>query len=84
MGKRSGQFEEEERFVRCDVCDEDIAIDFYLDTGDEVCCDECDSVYVIKSLDPITLFLLGDEYDDNDDDYGDDGFDDEYSSRGYD
>lgn len=79
MGKREIQFEEE-RFARCDVCDEYIAIDFYLDTGDLVCCEECDSEYVIKSLDPITLLLLADDYDE----YDDDGFDDDYSSKGYD
>lgn len=80
MGKRSRQFEDE-KFVSCDVCDGDIAIDFYFDTGDLVCCEECDSEYVIKSRDPIMLSLIVDDYYDESDD---DDYYDERLSRDYD
>ena len=82
MGKRSKQFDEEERSVRCRVCDEDIAIDYYMDRGDLVACDECGSEFVIKSRNPVILFLLvseddeyDDEYDESDDNYY---YDDDY------
>ena len=78
MGKRSRQFEEEERFVRCHVCYEDIAIEFYLERGDVVYCQECDSEYILKSKNPTRIALL---YNDTDE-YNDFFFDD-YSSNGY-
>ena len=81
MGKRSRQFEEEERFVRCEVCHEEIIIDYYLDREDVVCCEGCDSEFVIKSRNPTILFLLDGDYDDY---YGDDGFEDDFFGKSYD
>ena len=79
MGKRSSQFEEDERFVRCHICHEDIAIEYYLEHDDVIYCKECDSEYVLKSRNPVRISLLNDNLDDYDDDFFDD-----YSGRGYD
>jgi hypothetical protein len=78
MGKRSRQFVEDERFVRCHVCHEDIAIEYYLDRDDVVCCDECDSEYVLQSRNPVKISLIVDDIDD------DESFFDDYSGKGYD
>ncbi len=74
MGKRSRQFEEEERFVRCEVCEEDIVVEFYIDSGDLISCEECGSEFIVKSRDPLMLFLLEDEYDEYDDEFPDEDF----------
>ena len=79
MGKRSRRFEDE-RFVRCNVCSENLAIDFFLDIGDLVYCKKCDSEYVLKNRNPIMLSLFGHSFDD----YGDGMFDEEYLSNSYD
>ena len=89
MGKRNRQFEEEESSVSCRVCDEDIPIEYYLDRGDLVTCEACGSEFVIKSCNPVVLFLLVEENDDEDDDlndyYGDNYFDDdEFLGQHYD
>ena len=80
MGKRNRQFEEEERFVMCEVCEEDIVIEFYVDKGDLVGCEECGSEFIVKSRDPVRLFLLDNEFDEYEDDY----LDEDYLGRGYD
>ena len=79
MGKRSRQFEEDERFAKCHVCHEAIAIEYYLDRDDVVYCDECDSEYVLQSRDPVRISLIVDDIDDYDN-----AFFDDYSSKGYD
>ena len=71
---------EEEQFVECEVCQEEIAIDYFMDSGDLVACEECGSDYILKSRVPITLDLQ-----EEDDDYDDDYFDeDDYFNQGYD
>jgi len=85
MGKGNGQFEEEEHIVTCKVCEEDILVDYYMDRGDFVTCEECDSEYVIKSLNPIVISLLEDD-DEDEDDYDEDDYfeDDDYFQQDYD
>ena len=68
MGKRSKQFEEEERIVQCDACDGEILLAFYVDRGDMLSCDECGAEYIVKSRHPAKLVLLEEE-DEDDDDY---------------
>ena len=85
MGKRSIQFEEEERSVRCKVCEDDIALDYYLDRGNLIKCEWCSSEFVIKSIQPVVLFLLDEEEDDYDDYYEEDYFEEEdFSGRAFD
>lgn len=83
MGKRSKRYEEEERVAECGVCGGDIVLEHYLDRGDLIYCDECESEYVIKSNYPLRLVLIeDDEFDDEfDDEYDDEDFDD---ARDYD
>ena len=69
MGKRSRSYEEEVRFGACDLCENDIAIDFYHDRGDSIFCDDCSAEYLIKSRKPLRLMLIEEDYDD--DFYGD-------------
>ncbi len=84
MGKRSKQFEEE-RSVQCNVCEGYFGLDYYLDRGDLVFCDECGSEFVVKSLNPVILFLVDEEDDDYLDGYDDDYYDDDdYFDRAYD
>lgn len=73
MGKRSKRYEEEMRLGKCDLCDNDICIDFYYDRGDTIFCDDCSAEYLIKCRQPLRLILLDEEYDD--DFYGDLDFD---------
>ena len=71
MGKRNKQFEEE-RVASCNICGGDIPIDFYMDRGDIVNCDECGEEFVLQSRKPVRLSLLVDDSDDYlnfDDDY---------------
>ena len=85
MGKRSRQFEEEERSVRCKVCEDDITLGYYLERGDFVICEGCGSEFVIKSIQPVVLFLLDDEDDDYEDQYEDDFYEeDSFSYPSYD
>ena len=60
---------EEEILVECKVCEEDIAIDTFMDMGDTVYCEECDSEFIITSTNPIMIKLLDEEdnyeYDDD-------------------
>ena len=67
MGKRSKQYEEEERVVPCEACDGDIPLAFYVDRGDMLCCDECGAEYIVKSRNPVRLVILEEEYEDDDD-----------------
>ena len=85
MGKRNKQYEEEQQIVECRVCDGTIPLEFYVARGDMIYCDECGAEYIIKSRNPVRLFLLEEEFDEEDDVY--DMFnedDDLYDGRGYD
>ena len=67
MGKRNKQYENQTRFGRCEICNNEIPIEFYFDKGEVVFCNECSSEYIIKSLRPVRLMLINE-------DYGDDGY----------
>ena len=80
MGKKNRQYDHEERFTRCKICDGEIVIEHFMERGEVVSCEECESEYILKSLKPIILTLL-----EEDDDYDDDYFDeDDYFNQGYD
>ena len=67
MGSKKKYYDEDERFAQCSICDEEIAIEYYMDRGDIVSCGECETDYVIKSRNPVILSLLEDDGYDNDD-----------------
>lgn len=80
MGKKKRHTDEEERFVECEVCEEEIAIEYYMDRGDLITCEECGSDYILKSRNPMILSLQED-----DEEYEDDYYDeDDYFIQGYD
>jgi hypothetical protein len=66
--------EEDTKFVVCDICDSDIIIDFYSDIGDTVCCDDCGTYYLLRSLSPVKISLIED--DEDEESYMDLNFDD--------
>lgn len=79
MGKRNKRYEEEERAVECQVCENIIPLEFYIARGDMLCCDECGAEYIIKSRNPIRILLLDEEFDEDEnypDSFDDDLFDD--------
>ncbi len=80
MGKKKRHNDQEERFVECEVCEEEITIEYFMDRGDLITCEECDSNYILKSRNPIILSLQEEE-EDYDDDYFDE---DDYFNQGYD
>ena len=60
----------------CPECEEEVYVDADSEQGDEVTCDECGSSLVVVGLDPIELDLKTDsddvdDYDDDNDSYGD-------------
>ena len=65
MSKRNKRYEEEVRFGICDICDNEIPIEFYCARGDSIFCEECSAEYLIKSLRPLRLMLLEADYDDD-------------------
>lgn len=67
MARLDQQFDEEDFEVRCELCDEYIVIEYYLDQGDLVTCEECEADYLIKSRDPFILAPVDEE--ESDDDY---------------
>jgi hypothetical protein len=73
--KRQYSLEEEDtKFVLCDICDGDILIDSYSDIGDTVCCDDCGTYFMLRSLSPVQISLIED--DEEEDSYKDLNFDD--------
>ena len=60
----------------CPECEEEVYVDADSEQGDEVTCDECGSSLVVVGLDPIELDLKTDsddvdDYDNDNDSYGD-------------
>ncbi len=66
MGKRNKRFEEEVKFGRCELCGNEIGIEFYYDKGDIIFCNECSAEYKLKSRHPLHIELVDADYDDND------------------
>lgn len=52
---------EDEITVECKVCEEELYLDPYMDLGDTVYCEQCDSEFVIVSTAPIVLRLVDEE-----------------------
>ena len=66
MGKKSRQYESGTRFGRCELCNNEIPIEFYFDKGEVVICSDCSSEYIIQSLRPVRLMLVDEDYEDDD------------------
>ncbi len=64
MGKRNKRYEQEHRSGRCEICDGDVDLEFYIERGDIVSCNECGAEYVIRALQPIRLKLVEEEQED--------------------
>jgi Alpha-aminoadipate carrier protein LysW-like, globular domain len=74
MSRRHDMDEEETNYAVCEICDSDIAIDFYSEPGDTVSCDDCGAYYTLQSINPIRISLL--DGDEDDESYLDLNFDD--------
>jgi alpha-aminoadipate carrier protein LysW len=61
VGKRNKRYEKEFRAGRCELCDGDVELEFYVERGDVVACTNCGAEYVIKALQPIRLKLIEEE-----------------------
>ena len=57
MGKTQKSNESGCLLVRCEVCHEDIAIEFYFGKGERLFCSNCYSEYVLQSKRPVLLAL---------------------------
>lgn len=64
---------------KCEICNEKIVIDYYMDQDDIVTCEECGSDFLIKSLSPLQLSLI--EEEEEEDGYFDE---DDYFTPDYD
>lgn len=58
MGKREKQHDPEEKTGRCGICGEDIMLDYYVDQGDLVDCEECGARHEVRSLSPVRLRVV--------------------------
>ena len=65
------EYEEEE--VECEVCEEPMTIDPYMEKDDLVTCEECGAEYLIESRMPLILEVIDEDEDEDID------FDDDYS-----
>jgi alpha-aminoadipate/glutamate carrier protein LysW len=63
MGKRNRRYENETRYGRCEMCDADIPLKYFIERGDVVSCGECGAEYVIRALQPVRLKFLEEEHD---------------------
>lgn len=61
MGKRSRRYENEVRSRRCEICHDDVELEFYLERGDIVTCGNCGTEYLIRSLQPLRLKRIDEE-----------------------
>lgn len=63
-GKVMYENHEQDIFIDCEVCGEEMIVYADLDIGDTIYCDECGAEFVIESDEPFTLSLLEmDDYD---------------------
>ena len=69
MSNDDHEYEEEE--VECEVCEEPMIIDSYMDKDDVVTCEECGAEYLIESRNPLILEIIDDDEDDDIDFYDD-------------
>lgn len=69
MSNDDHEFVEEE--VDCEVCEETMIVDSYMEKDDVVTCEECGAEYLIESRDPLILEIIDDEDDDDIDFYDD-------------
>lgn len=81
MGKKSKQYENEQ-IVDCESCDGVISLEFYLRSGDVVCCEECGAEYLVNSRKPLRLQLLEEDDDFDEDEDEDEGFDEDEDEDG--
>lgn len=63
MGKRNKRYENDARYGRCEVCDADIPLEYFIERGDVIGCSECGAEYFIQALQPVRLRLLKEEQD---------------------
>lgn len=75
MDKLNRQQQDRERFGKCEICLENIPIEFYFSKGDSIVCYECGTEYVLKSKSPVKLAITEGNYD-PDDYFGEMIFDD--------
>ena len=73
MSNDDQEYEEVE--VDCEVCEEPMIIDSYMEKDDVVTCEECGAEYLIESRDPLILEVFDEDDDDDDIDY----YEDDYS-----
>ena len=57
MGKKRKSYENGCQFARCEVCHDDIPIEFYFAKGEKLFCSNCYSEYVVQSKRPPMLKL---------------------------
>lgn len=62
----------------CPECENDLDIELdEVEEGDMVSCEECGTEYEVVGVEPLELTKVGDELDEDDDEYGDEEEDEE-------
>lgn len=64
MGKRSKRYEQQAGITSCDICGWNIYLEYFIDRGDMVICDQCGSEYIVQCRNPTRITLLEQEPDD--------------------
>ncbi|WP_319549777.1 hypothetical protein [Desulfogranum marinum] len=70
MGKFNKHRVDNYRFGKCEICRQDIPIDYYFSKGDLIMCSECGTEYILTSKSPVKLSIAEGSYG-PDDYYGD-------------
>ena len=75
MSKISKHRGDRAKYGKCAICMGNIPIEYYFGIGDEICCYECGTLYIIASKNPVKLEMHEDRYD-HDDYFGEELFED--------
>ncbi|WP_319549088.1 hypothetical protein [Desulfogranum marinum] len=75
MTKKKHHTVDAERFAKCQICLNNIPVEYYFNKGDEIICYECGTEYTLISKSPVKLEMSGDYYE-QDDYFGEMHFDD--------
>lgn len=73
MGKYNKHQSDRQRFGKCEICLEYIAIEYYFNKGDQITCYECGTEYLLVSKNPVKLTIQDHNGYDHDFDVSDHG-----------